>query len=172
MNTGRNAPSHFLVNRVLEHPWTQLSGWVTEQYSAVSHDSALYAADAMSMDGWSIWIVSNVGQPGFVVYRELDDEMRFVANVRQWADNRNLIQGSTPEKQMLKLTEEVGELAAALARGHVGNAEDAIGDCAVVLVILSEQLGLDFHTCCERAWEQIKDRKGKMVDGVFVKDEM
>lgn len=91
--------------------------------------------------------------------------------IRMWAHDRNLIEGATPQAQMLKLTEEVGELASSIARGKKEWAKDAIGDCVVVLTILSEQLGLAIEDCVSSAYEEIKDRKGKMVDGVFVREE-
>ncbi len=87
-----------------------------------------------------------------------------------WADERNLINGSNPHAQMLKMTEEVGELAAAIARNNMTNAADAIGDSIVVLTILSAQLGLDIETCIEDAYTVIKDRKGRMENGVFIKE--
>lgn len=90
--------------------------------------------------------------------------------IRQWAEDRNLIKGATPQAQMLKMTEEVGELAHAIARGKIPEAKDAIGDCVVVLTILAAQMGLDIEGCIEAAYDEIKDRKGRMVDGVFIKE--
>ena len=95
--------------------------------------------------------------------------MSFTQNVVKWAHERNLINGSNPQAQMMKLTEEMGELAASLARGNWDDATDAIGDCAVVLAIIAEQINANFDGCCNAAWLEIKDRKGRMVDGVFVK---
>ena len=91
--------------------------------------------------------------------------------IRRWAEDRNLIAGATPQAQMLKLTEECGELAHAIARNDSDLAQDAIGDCVVVLTILSEQLGTSIEHCFAAAYEEIKDRKGKMVDGIFIKEE-
>lgn len=91
-------------------------------------------------------------------------------DIRNWAAARNLIEGSDPKSQMLKLAEEMGELAGALARGKEVEADDAIGDMVVVLTILSSQRGVSIENCIERAWQEIKDRKGVMRDGVFVKD--
>lgn len=93
-----------------------------------------------------------------------------IEKIEQWAHGRNLIKGATPQAQMLKMTEEVGELAHAIARKDNTLAKDAIGDCIVVLTILSAQLGLDINECVAGAYNEIKDRKGKMVDGVFVKE--
>ena len=46
--------------------------------------------------------------------------------IRRWAMDRNLIEGATPQAQMLKMTEEVGELAHGIARGNVDEIKDAI----------------------------------------------
>lgn len=91
--------------------------------------------------------------------------------IEEWAEARNLINGATPQAQMLKMTEEVGELAHAIARGDAELAADAIGDCVVVLTILSVQLGGDIETFIEGAYNQIKDRKGRMENGIFIKQE-
>ena len=39
------------------------------------------------------------------------------------------------------------------------------------LQIISIRYGTTLEACLELAWNEIKDRKGKMVDGVFVKEE-
>ena len=88
-----------------------------------------------------------------------------------WAQDRNLIEGSTPKDQLCKLVEEVGELADGIGKIDVNEIADAIGDCAVVLTILAAQYSLDFERCVEVAYNEIKDRKGRMVDGMFVKEE-
>jgi len=87
-----------------------------------------------------------------------------------WAEARNLIKGATSQAQMLKMTEEVGELAHGIARGNIAEIADAIGDCIVVLTILAAQNNLDIEECIDVAYDTIKDRKGKMVNGVFIKD--
>ncbi len=87
-----------------------------------------------------------------------------------WAVERGLADGD-PTKQMLKLMEEVGELAHALARGDDLKMVDAIGDIYVVLTILGLQKKVSMQYCINVAWEQIKNRKGKTVNGVFIKEE-
>jgi NTP pyrophosphatase (non-canonical NTP hydrolase) len=96
--------------------------------------------------------------------------MQEFINIRGWAHQRNLIIGSTPEKQMVKLIEEVGELAAGVARNDGAKIMDGIGDAVVVLTILAEQHGVKIESCIQMAYDEIKDRKGKMVNGVFVKE--
>lgn len=90
--------------------------------------------------------------------------------IRRWADARNLIDGSTPQAQFVKLAEEMGELAAGLAKNRPGQAVDSIGDMVVVLTILAEQLGVTIEGCILTAWDEIKDRTGRMENGVFIKD--
>ncbi|WP_018934614.1 MazG-like family protein [Gracilibacillus lacisalsi] len=90
--------------------------------------------------------------------------------IKQWAIDRNLHEAD-PNKQVLKLGEEFGELCSAMARGDEWKIYDSIGDMHVVLTILSMQLGISIEGCAEQAYEEIKDRKGEMRDGVFVKEE-
>ena len=90
--------------------------------------------------------------------------------IEQWAIDRGLDEAQ-PEKQMLKLVEEVGELAQGLAKGNLDQVVDSIGDVYVVLKILSMQLDLNLSDCVSEAYDEIKDRKGKLIDGVFVKEE-
>lgn len=163
-----------------------------------------------------------------------------------WADDRNLIKGSTPKAQMVKLIEEFGELCSGVSKNNIELIKDSIGDVTVVLTILCEQQNVDIEfsrvskliseqmftdsfkgfnpykgevksnllkiialfgalsddiesetnavtsldilyvlscleaiaksykltliDCFAYAYDQIKDRKGRMVDGVFVKE--
>ncbi|NBT33174.1 MAG: hypothetical protein EBT13_15080 [Rhodobacteraceae bacterium] len=96
--------------------------------------------------------------------------MNHFDNVRLWAAARNLIEGSSPDRQMVKLVEEVNELDMAIMQDDRAEFIDAIGDCIVVLTIMAAQKGLNVEDCIAAAWDQIKDRTGQMVDGVFVKD--
>lgn len=91
--------------------------------------------------------------------------------IRQWAEDRNLIDGSDPKAQFVKLAEEMGELANAIAKDKAHEYFDAIGDMVVVLTIMSAQYNVSIENCIADAWNVIKDRKGRMVDGIFVKDE-
>lgn len=90
--------------------------------------------------------------------------------IRQWAHDRNLIEGSDRFRQMVKLVEEQGELAAGIAKGNEALVIDSIGDMVVVLTIMAAQSGVNIEACIEAAYDEIKDRKGRMIDGVFVKE--
>jgi len=91
-------------------------------------------------------------------------EMRVVL----WHRDRNLIAGSTDAAQHTKLVEEVKELETNILLSQP--VVDDIGDCLVVLINIAERNGLSLLDCLSHAYEDIKDRKGKMVDGVFVKE--
>lgn len=90
--------------------------------------------------------------------------------IEHWARQREL-NTADPTKQMLKLAEEFGELAQGMAKNKPDQISDSIGDMYVVMTILSMQLGLNIGDCIKDAYDEIKDRKGKMVNGVFVKEQ-
>ena len=90
--------------------------------------------------------------------------------IRQWATDRNLIEGSDIKSQFVKLIEETGELANSIAKKNDIEFADAIGDMVVVLTIMAAQNGMMIEDCIDAAWQQIRDRKGKMVDGIFIKE--
>jgi len=87
----------------------------------------------------------------------------------EWGNQRGLIQERNATRQMLKVTEEIGELAGSLAKNKREETIDAIGDSFVTLIILSAQLGLDPAECLQQAYNEISDRKGETINGVFVK---
>ena len=159
----------------------------------------------------------------------MSDLTQLIKNIENWAEARNLIEGSTQKKQFIKLMEEFGELCSGVAKNKPDVIKDSIGDCFVVTVILKCQfktnlfispsslnknldvsliiarvardaalipksdlsaqvkleiicgivrhlmdvsflLDVDFESCVQAAWDEIKDRKGRMIDGVFVKE--
>ena len=158
--------------------------------------------------------------------------MNRAPDIRQWASDRNLIEGSNSTKQFVKLIEEAGEIADGLIQTNHEAVKDGIGDTFVVLTIIAAQEGflieetvdlnheelprfldeltlmavfgrlaagiarqrpqaiidsvreavlvldalardhgLQLNGCVEHAWDEIKDRKGRMTDGIFIKEE-
>lgn len=93
-----------------------------------------------------------------------------VAQVITWANERNIIKGSTPLAQYAKFTSEGGELGDAILKGNKDDAEDAIGDATVVLINLAEMLGTDLNTCLGKVLPIIQARKGILFNGAFVKE--
>ena len=168
----------------------------------------------------------------------MSDLTQLIKNIENWAEALNLIEGSTPKKQFIKLMEEFGELCSGVSKNKIDVVKDSIGDCFVVMVILARQFNqndllddmgyiyehpnfngdgklerslidtadsflsfffesenrelfkakisfgfcilglkeaadyfvLDFAECVKAAWDELKDRKGRMIDGVFVKE--
>ena len=90
--------------------------------------------------------------------------------ILQWAEERKLTDSSNVKSQMIKIIEEVGELAGAIARNDKSEQIDAVGDIQVVLIILCKQLGIDYKKSLESAYHVIKNRNGKTINGIFVKD--
>jgi len=93
---------------------------------------------------------------------------RLIQNITQWHRDRNLIDGSDDKSQFAKLIQEAGELSDNICKGK--DVSDDIGDMIVVLINIAERNNLTIEECLQQAWDDIKDRKGKMVDGVFIKE--
>tara|TARA_R110002012_G_scaffold67404_2_gene175712 strand:+ start:198 stop:554 length:357 start_codon:yes stop_codon:yes gene_type:complete len=91
-----------------------------------------------------------------------------INKVKSWHRDRNLINGSTDKDQTLKLAQELGELSDNVCKGQ--DIRDDIGDMLVVMINIAERNDLTISECLQQAWNDIKDRKGRMVDGIFVKE--
>ena len=90
--------------------------------------------------------------------------------VEQWAEEKDILSKATPIKQAMKTQEEVNELCHAILDDNRDEIKDAIGDIMVTLIIQCKMQGMDLQDCLESAYNVIKNRTGKMVGGVFVKD--
>lgn len=92
------------------------------------------------------------------------------SSVLDWAENRGILGSSDPKTQCLKFVSEAGELADNIAKGDHYAAQDDLGDIIVTLLLLAELIDTDLMVCLSGAYEVIKKRQGKMVNGIFVKD--
>jgi NTP pyrophosphatase (non-canonical NTP hydrolase) len=90
--------------------------------------------------------------------------------IREWANERGLYDKGDPKTQTLKLIEEAGEICRAILKKDTPEIIDGIGDCVVVLTNLAELIGEPIENCIEKAYNEIKNRKGKMINGTFKKD--
>ena len=90
--------------------------------------------------------------------------------IRQWASERGLYENGDPKTQALKLVEEVGETCRAILKEDHDEVIDGIGDCVVVLTNLAELIGVPIESCIDAAYDEIKNRKGKMANGTYVKN--
>lgn len=94
---------------------------------------------------------------------------QLVKQVEQWSIDKDLHKGN-PDRQALKFYEEAGEVGAALSRGQLDALKDGIGDTVVTLIILAQQHDMTLQECLQFAYDEIKDRKGEMRNGTFVKE--
>ena len=90
--------------------------------------------------------------------------------IRFWAQDKGIYAKGNSTTQYVKLMEEAGELAKALLNNDKAEIVDAIGDIAVVLTNLAELEGLKIEDCIDTAYNVIARRKGKMINGTFVKN--
>ena len=106
--------------------------------------------------------------------------------VIEWACDKGILEKATPLAQAGKTLEEVNELKEALfydkkgfenftnSKGKKVNTKeeikDALGDILVTIIIGAELKGLKLEDCLESAYNVIKNRTGKMINGQFVKD--
>ncbi len=104
-----------------------------------------------------------------------DNITDLIAKINEWADERNLKQAD-PKIQWMRITEEVGEIRDVLLKPTKFTdpqiaLKDAIGDTLVTIIVLAHQLDLDVTKCLNIAYEEIKNRRGKMINGTFVKED-
>src|SRR5699024_9433898 len=95
---------------------------------------------------------------------------QLICSIEKWSIDKGLDKASR-DKQVLNTIEGVDECAGALWKSDLDNEKEEIGDVVVTLIILSQQLDMDLYECLETAYIKIKDRKGEMKNGVFVKQE-
>ena len=91
--------------------------------------------------------------------------------IRKWAEDRGLYDSGDSKTQLVKLIEEAGELSKAILKEDKPEIKDAIGDMIVVLTNLSHLYNFTVEDCIDSAYDEIKNRKGKMINNTFVKDE-
>ena len=90
-------------------------------------------------------------------------------DIRKWARIRGIYDSGDQKTQYIKLQEEAGELAKAILNKDKPEVQDAIGDMVVVLTNLAELSKLRIEDCIDSAYDEISNRKGKMINGTFVK---
>lgn len=108
--------------------------------------------------------------------------------VLNWAKEKDLLHEENADKQFMKFVEEVFEFKSEMDYlTRIGQSSEEVysdyeqieaqenmklemGDIFVTLIILCDQLNLDPIECLDRAFNKIKDRKGKTINGTFVKE--
>ena len=145
-----------------------------------STDNGVFSLDNQTIE----WIVKNARTSMFNVNRcyiynkayankfiEQNTESSRFDDIRQWARDKGIYKSGDARTQLVKLMEEAGELAQAILKNDEPEVIDAIGDMVVVLTNLAELRGYSIEKCIDSAYDVIKSRQGKMVNGTFVKQE-
>ena len=97
-------------------------------------------------------------------YRELEQL------VIKWDDEKGIFEKGNTMAQAEKTHEEVLELMSAIDNDDNGEIVDALGDILVTIIIQAEMQGLSLEDCLLSAYNVISKRKGKMINGKFVKE--
>lgn len=97
------------------------------------------------------------------------DVYELVGKVKEWGKNKGI---DNPYRQLNKVLEELGELSSEVCRDRFDSPEfkDGIGDVLVTIIILADIVGVDPIECLELAYNEISGRKGKVSDGMFIKE--
>ncbi|WP_416470160.1 helix-turn-helix domain-containing protein [Streptococcus thermophilus] len=140
-----------------------ISNWENEKHT-IKADKAKQLAEYF-----------NVSVPYLLGYDTDNTLTDLIAKINEWADERNLKQAD-PKIQWMRITEEVGEIRDVLLKPTKFTdpqmaLKDAVGDTLVTIIVLAHQLDLDVTECLNIAYEEIKNRKGKMINGTFVKED-
>ncbi|MDM8273665.1 helix-turn-helix domain-containing protein [Ligilactobacillus salivarius] len=111
-------------------------------------------------------LVQHINKTQAMTFEELHEA------IIQWAEDRNMIKQDrlTVLAQFAKVFEEHGELSAGINKNDEDKTKDSLGDIMVTLIILAQDLNLDLLDCLNSAYRVIQNRKGKTINGVFVKE--
>lgn len=109
-------------------------------------------------------LVQHINKTQAMTFEELHEA------IIQWAENRNMISPKNTSRQYMKVSEELGEIAEGINKNNREQVEDSLGDILVTLIILAQDLNFDLLDCLNSAYNVIKDRTGKTINGVFVKE--
>jgi len=146
----------------------------------VTTDNGVFRIDEQTIP----WILKNARTSMFNVDRcyiynkayanefiKQDAEESVYDLIRSWARDKGIYESGDSRTQYVKLMEEAGELAQAILKNDEPEFIDAIGDMVVVLTNLAKLKGYNIEDCITSAYDVIKSRQGKMVNGTFVKQE-
>ena len=109
-------------------------------------------------------LVQHINNSQAMTFEELHEA------IIQWAEDRNMISPKNATRQYMKVSEEYGELSAGINKNDKEKIKDSLGDSLVTLIILAQDLNFDLLDCLNSAYRVIQNRKGKTINGVFVKE--
>lgn len=123
-----------------------------------------YCVPVAYLMGLPSGLVEYIDQLGYLNFEKLHE---FII---KWANDRKIINPKNVSNQFIKVTEELGEIAEGINKNNREQIKDSLGDILVTLIILAQDLNLDLLDCLNSAYRVIQNRKGKTINGVFVKE--
>jgi len=157
------------LNEVMD--LVQTSQWRKER--CYIYNNKLYdACKTQTVQGSNDFMSMTVNEPSYAYdYKPTAACGKCVfPKIREWAKERGIFDKGDVKTQYVKLMEEAGEVAKALLTNDKAEIKDGIGDMVVVLTNLAHLCDLTIEECIEAAYNEIKDRTGKMNNGTFKKD--
>tara|TARA_R110002012_G_scaffold2621_4_gene12539 strand:+ start:1657 stop:2448 length:792 start_codon:yes stop_codon:yes gene_type:complete len=145
---------------------TELADWI-----ATNAHVSMYNSERSYVYNKALWEAFNKMNSFESLVDQVETRTWTFDNIRDWAKQRGLYKKGDSKTQYVKLQEEAGELAKALLKNDKPEIKDAIGDIVVVLTNLAHLEKLTIEECIDAAYTEILNRKGKMINGTFVKDE-
>jgi len=146
---------------------TELADWI-----ATNAHMSMYNSERSYVYNKALWEAFNKMNSFESLVDQVETRTWTFDNIRDWAKQRGLYKKGDSKTQYVKLQEEAGELAKALLKNDKPEIKDAIGDIVVVLTNLAHLEKLTIEECIDAAYTEILNRKGKMINGTFVKDEL
>ena len=129
-----------------------------------------YQANKMATRTGGLFPVGADGRKNSIKCTQTDCGESLFDCIRCWAQERGLYDKGDPKTQTLKLMEEAGEICRAVLKKDEPQIIDGIGDCVVVLTNLAHLCNVSIEECIQAAYNEISARKGKMINGTFVKN--
>lgn len=97
-----------------------------------------------------------------------------IQDIMEWGRDKGI---NNPEKQLQKMHEETSEATTALSEDIIletnltaRHLTEEVGDMGVVWLLLCQMLSIDPYYALEVAHKKNKDRKGKTINGNFIKE--
>ena len=137
----------------------ELSDWILKNLKKSQFNNEMF-----------IYNQSLINAYDFLIENKELENLNIFDLIRQWAEDKGIYKSGDARTQYVKLIEEAGELAQAILKNDEPEVIDAIGDMVVVLTNLAKLRGHNIEDCIKSAYDVIKSRQGKMINGTFVKN--
>jgi NTP pyrophosphatase (non-canonical NTP hydrolase) len=137
----------------------ELSDWILKNLKKSQFNNEMF-----------IYNQSLINAYDFLIENKELENLNIFDLIRQWAEDKGIYKSGDARTQYVKLMEEAGELAQAILKNDEPEVIDAIGDMVVVLTNLAKLRGHNIEDCINSAYDVIKSRQGKMINGTFVKN--